>query len=110
MTEHEQKWISVKAMVQDRFGKAPDMEAVLFLIGMNEVGFDVDKQFKKEEKQDLMHVATCHLLSIDGFYEYIGHDKEGWPHYEKKMDFPNVSLTDQEQYLQEKIIQYLAIE
>ncbi|MFM2387025.1 MAG: hypothetical protein RL660_1782 [Bacteroidota bacterium] len=107
MTDHDIKWIEVKAFLQDRFGKVPDMESVLFLIGMNEVGFDINREFKKEEKQDLMHVAMCILLSEDGYYEYIEHDADGWPHFAKRKDFPAVGLKEQEVYLQEKIIKYL---
>ena len=53
LTELDAKWIEVKAMLQDRFGKVPDMEAILFLIGMNEVGFNQDKEFKKEEQSNV---------------------------------------------------------
>jgi hypothetical protein len=106
MTEHESNWISTKAMLQDRFGKVPDMEGILFLIGINEVGYDIDKIFKKEEKQDLMHVAMCTLLSTDGYYKYEKHDDDGWPHFTKLLEFPNVSLPEQEHYLQEKVMWY----
>jgi hypothetical protein len=106
MTEVESKWISVMSMLQDRFGKVPNMEAILFLIGINEVGFDPNKNFKKEEKQDLIHVATCILMSHDGYYEYTHHDADGWPHFDKKKEFPGVSLKEQEDYLKEKVILY----
>jgi hypothetical protein len=109
MTDHEMKWIQAKALMQDRFGKVPDMEATLFLIGVNEVGFAEDRQFEKEEKQDLMHVAMCTLLSDDGYYEYVGTDAEGWPHFEKRKEFPAISLKDQEVYLQEKVMKYMDI-
>ena len=44
------------------------MEAILFLIGIQEVG-DFRTKFTKEQKQDLMHVAVCSLLSPSGYYE-----------------------------------------
>jgi hypothetical protein len=109
LSEIDAKWIEVKAMLQDRFGKVPDMEAVLFLIGMNEVGFKADKEFKKEEKQDLMHVAMCILLSHDGYYEYLNHDADGWPHFKKIKEFPGVTMKEQEDYLKEKVIVYFGI-
>jgi hypothetical protein len=109
MTEQEIKWIDVKAMMQDRFGKVPDLQSIIYLIGINEVGFDADKQFTKEEKQDLMHVAMCTLLSYDGFFEYKGDDEQGWPHFEKIKDFPDVNLMAQESYLKEKVIQYFGV-
>ena len=56
------------------------MEAILFLIGIQEVG-DFQTKFTKEQKQDLMHVAVCSLLSPSGYYELEMVDEEGWPHY-----------------------------
>ena len=109
MSELDSKWITVKAMLQDRFGKVPDMEGIIFLIGINEVGFDVNHQFKKEEKQDLMHVATCTLMSFDGYYQYLNHDEDGWPHFKKIKEFPAVDTITQETYLKEKIVEYFEI-
>lgn len=109
MTEQEIKWIEVKAMLQDRFGKVPDLQSIIYLIGINEVGFDIDTNFTKEEKQDLMHVAMCTLLAYDGFFEYKGHDEDGWPHFEKTKDFPDVNLMAQESYLKEKIVLYFGV-
>ncbi len=107
MTELEIKWIEAKAMMQDRFGKVPDMEGIIYLIGINEVGFNPEKAYEKEEKQDLMHVAMCTLLAYDGYYEYEGHDKDGWPHFKQLLEFPAINLAQQENYLKEKVIQYL---
>jgi len=45
----------------ERFGKKPDMEAILFLIGIQEFG-QLKEKFTKEQKQDLMHVAVCSYL------------------------------------------------
>jgi hypothetical protein len=109
MTELEIKWVEVLASLEDRFGKVPNMETMLFLIGMNEVGFSLEKQFKKEEKQDLMHVAMCILLEDDGYYEYTHHDADGWPHFNKLREFPAVGLKEQEDYLREKVIKYFGV-
>jgi hypothetical protein len=106
VTDLDLKWVEVNALLQDRFGKVPNMESILYLIGMNEVGFDPNKNFKKEEKQDLMHVAMCILLADDGYYEYTHHDADGWPHFNKLRDFPSVMLKEQEDYLKEKVIKY----
>ncbi len=110
LSDLESRWISVKAMLQDQFGKIPDTEGIIYLIGINEVGFEPDYVFKKEEKQDLMHVATCTLLSFDGYYAFTHHDADGWPHFEKKMDFPGITLKEQDDYIKEKIIQYFEMD
>ena len=82
------------------------MEAILYLIGINELGDVPKKEFTKEQKQDLMHVATCSLLAQSGYYEYDGHDKEGWPHYKLVENPPAESLQKQELLLKQHIIAY----
>ena len=62
------RWWKLEEKLINRFGKKPDLESVLFLIGIQEFGQLKDK-FNKEEKQDLMHVAVCSLLADSGFYD-----------------------------------------
>ena len=64
----QQRWWDLEARLVERFGKKPDMETILFLIGIQEFG-DIKEKFTKEQKQDLMHVAVCSLLSQSGYYE-----------------------------------------
>ena len=52
----------------------------IFLIGIQEIG-NITNKFSKEQKQDLMHVAVCSLLSQSGYYKLEGYDDEGWPHF-----------------------------
>ena len=66
---------SLKKNLWTRFGKKPDVEAILFLIGIQEIG-NFRKKFSKEQKQDLMHVAVCSLLSQSGYYKIEGHDDD----------------------------------
>jgi hypothetical protein len=106
MENFEQRWIDTEAMLRERFGKVPDMEGILFLIGMNELGDLSRKKFSKEQKQDLMHIAVCTLLSQLGFYEFVGRDQDGWPHFEKVASVPIEGLKGQEQLLKECVIRY----
>ena len=73
--EKEFAWERIRHLVQQRFGRStlPDLNAVLFLIGIQELG-RWKSQFSKEEKQDLMHIAVCRLLSYDGHYRFAGRD------------------------------------
>lgn len=104
--EFTEKWHAVELMMMERFGKKPDLQAMLYLIGMNELGTVPDKPFTKEQKQDLMHIATCALLAQSGYYAYDGHDSDGWPHYKLIETPPAVSLADQEKLLKQHIIAY----
>lgn len=100
-----QRWWTLEAKLVERFGKKPDMEAILFLIGIQETGFLADK-ITKEQKQDLMHVATCTLLSTSGFFVLEGRDEQGWPHFKQVKELPNMALPEQENFLRDHILLY----
>ena len=104
--EFQHRWLEVRRKVKQRFGKRPDINAMLFLIGMNELG-QLREEFTKEEKQDLMHIAICRLFESDGFFHFIGRDEDGWPHYEAMEKVPAMKLMEQERLLKEKIIHYM---
>jgi hypothetical protein len=98
-------WFAVRRFVKETFGKRPDINAILFLIGMNELGIHKE-EWEKEEKQDLMHIAVCRLYEKEGYYKFINRDAEGWPHYEIQKVIPNIHLKEQEGWLKEKIVAY----
>jgi hypothetical protein len=53
-----------------------------------------------------MHLATCQLLSADGYYDFVGRDEDGWPHYEVGRPFTIRGPDHQERYLKIKIVEY----
>jgi hypothetical protein len=106
MENFAERWFATEQMLKDRFGKVPDMEGILFLIGINELGNTPRKKFSKEQKQDLMHIAVCTLLSQEGYYEYLGRDGDGWPHFEEVAAVPVAGLKNQEQLLKECVVRY----
>lgn len=101
------KWLEVLQKVKARFGKKPDLQALLYIVGIQELG-QVHHKFSKEQKQDLMHVAVCRLLSVDGYYTYSGKDEEGWPHYEPTRELPSLTINQQEVLLKKQIIRYFS--
>lgn len=101
----QQRWWNLEAKILERFGKKPDVEAVLFLIGMQETGF-VQKDISKEQKQDLMHVAICTVLNPSGFYVLEGNDEDGWPHFKQLKELPVMNTYEQENFLKDHILLY----
>ena len=99
------RWWNLEARLLERFGKKPDMETILFLIGVQELGH-IRKRFSKEEKQDLMHIAVCSLFRQSGYYEVEGTDKEGWPHFRQLKALPVMSMPEQENFLKDHILLY----
>lgn len=99
------RWWALEGKLLERFGKKPDMEAILFLIGIQETGY-VGQKISKEQKQDLMHVAVCTLLSQSSYYEIESVDTEGWPHFKQLKEIPSWSLMEQENILKDHILLY----
>jgi len=106
MENFEERWIQVEFFLRERFAKVPDMESILFLIGVNELDKLPAKKYSKEQKQDLMHVAVCTLLSQLGYYVFAGRDEEGWPHYDELMPVPVQGMVEQERMLKECVVRY----
>lgn len=101
----QQRWWALEAKLVERFGKKPDLEAVLFLIGMQETGF-VQEKISKEQKQDLMHVAVCTVLAQSGYYALEGHDPDGWPHFQQVKELPDMVLPVQENFIKDHVLLY----
>ncbi|MBX9733372.1 MAG: hypothetical protein K2X37_04875 [Chitinophagaceae bacterium] len=101
----QQRWWNLETKLVARFGKKPDLEAVLFLIGMQETGF-MQQKISKEQKQDLMHVAMCTILAPSGFYSVEGKDEEGWPHFKQLKALPDMVLPEQELFIKDHVLLY----
>ncbi|HLY69391.1 MAG TPA: hypothetical protein VKR53_06650 [Puia sp.] len=99
------RWWNLESKLTGRFGKKPDVEAILFLIGVQEFG-EIRKKFSKEQKQDLMHIAICHLLAPSGYYEMEKVDEEGWPHFKQLKQLPVMNMIEQENFLKDHILLY----
>ncbi len=101
----QSRWWALEAKLIERFGKKPDTETVLFLIGIQEFGGSQEK-FTKEQKQDLMHVAVCSLLMQSGYYEIEGYDVDNWPHFKQLKELPVMDMIQQESFLKDHILLY----
>ena len=99
------RWEALLASLQVRFGRRPDLNALLLLIGVQELGQGI-AAFTKEQKQDLMHVATCKLFSFSGYYQLERIDEEGWPHYQLVRPVPFANLKEQERMLKWHMLEY----
>src|SRR5258705_12423101 len=101
----QQRWWDLEARLVERFGKKPDLETILFLIGIQEFG-QIREKFTKEQKQDLMHVAVCSLLSVSGYYELAGTDIDGWRSFNQLKSMPEMDALQQENFLKDHILLY----
>ena len=101
----DHSWQDLMYKLKPRFNRKPDIQSMLFLIGVQELGV-ISREFTKEEKQDLMHIAVCRLLCFNNVYEFDYRDDEGWPHFKQLKEHPKLSLTEQEYMFKDLILKY----
>ncbi|MCY1517308.1 hypothetical protein D9M68_519830 [compost metagenome] len=104
--EIHSKWKTLQEKLAVEFdAENPDLKVVLFLIGVQELGKG-PKKYSKRQKEELMHIATCRLLSEMGFYELEGLDQDGWPHWKLIKPIPAYTLLKQELLLKGLAVSY----
>ena len=101
------RWETIVQKLSDRFsrGEDLDLERIIYLIGVQELG-RVHGAFKKDEKVNLMHIAICRLLEPYGYYEFDHFDRDGWPHYNVKEQLPPLKAGEQSVLMKEAIVNY----
>lgn len=103
----KERWEKLVDILSNQFsqGEDLDLDAIIFLIGVQELG-KLHREFKKDEKVNLMHIAICRLLEPYGFYEFDFFDEEGWPHYKVKEQLPSLKAGEQSVLMKEAIVNY----
>ncbi|MFY0481600.1 hypothetical protein ACI6PS_03265 [Flavobacterium sp. PLA-1-15] len=103
----KERWEKLVNLLSDQFsqGEDLDLDAIIYLIGVQELG-KVHRTFKKDEKLNLMHIAICRLLEPYGFYEFEHFDNDGWPHYKVKETLPPLKAGEQSVLMKEAIVSY----
>lgn len=99
-------WEEVQLFFKKNFGfEKIQLESVLFLIGVNELGI-LGRKFSKQEKMDIFHIGACEVLSRFGFYEKEPPDSDGWPKYRLIKRLPCLGVNEQENLLKWGVIEY----
>ncbi len=103
----KERWDLVVEKLSNQFadGDTMDLDAIIYLIGIQELG-QIHRDFKKDQKLDLMHIAICKLLTPYGFYEFDFVDDEGWPHYKVREELPSLKAGEQSVLMKEAIVNY----
>lgn len=103
--ELERKFAEVITFMNNRFGDEMDMQAILFVIGIQELGKG-RIELSKNEKVDVIHIAICTLLAPYGYYLYQGLDKDGWPHWQINEKLPPLKPAQQQEIMMQAIVDY----
>ncbi len=103
----KERWELVVEKLSNQFaeGDTLDLDAIIYLIGLQELG-QPHKTFKKDEKVNLMHIAICRLLEPFGYYEFDFIDEDGWPHYNVKEQLPVLKAGEQSVLMKQAIVEY----
>jgi hypothetical protein len=103
----KERWEKVVEILSNQFaeGEPLDLDAIIYLIGVQELG-QFKRVFAKDEKVNLMHIAICRLLEPYGYYEFDFFDKEGWPHYKVKEELPPLKAGEQTILMKDAIVNY----
>lgn len=103
----KENWELVVSKLTDKFGEGEELQldAIIYLIGVQELGKGV-QSFKKDEKINLMHIAICRLLEPFGYYKFDFFDEEGWPHYKVQEELPMLKSGEQTVLIKEAIVLY----
>ena len=101
------KWDALLLKLQKDIAEDIDLKGVLFLIGVQELQKGI-QDFTKEEKQDILHLAVCKLLTPYGYFKFEKVDEDGWPHWEELKPIKNLTGEQQDLLIKEAIIAYFA--
>ena len=98
-------WESLLDQLNTQFDTDLDLQGVIFLVGVQELGRG-HKVFSKDEKLGIMHIAICTLLESYGYYEFVGKDEDGWPHWKSTEKLPSLKPMEQERLVKQAIVLY----
>jgi hypothetical protein len=105
----EIKFKELTKELEETFGGGMDLQAILFLIGVQELGKGYQK-FSKRQKTELFHVAICTVLEPYGFYKTQGRDEDNWPHFDFTKELPPLDDRQQQHLMKEAVLEYFNAE
>jgi hypothetical protein len=105
--ELKERWELLVTQLSRQFadGDPLDLDAIIYLVGVQELG-QLHREFKKDEKINLMHIAICRLLEPYGYYRFDYFDGEGWPHYTIVEELPTLRAGEQSVLMKEALVAY----
>jgi len=103
--DFQAEWADLLKSLKEVLGENPELEAVLMLIGLQEIGLGPIK-LNKQQKMECLHVAICSLLIPYGYYSFVGRDADGWPHFELLSPVPELTPAQQHRFIKTAILDY----
>ena len=103
----KERWDRLISILNERFsdGETIDVEGVLYLVGLQELG-QIHQKMKKDDNINLIHIGICTVLEPYGYYRFDFYDEEGWPHFELLEALPNLKPGEQSILIKEALVGY----
>ncbi len=107
--ELKENWDKLLKWLEIQFGEGIELEGILLLIGIQELGKG-HRKLSKDEKMDVLHVALCTLLTPLGYYTYKGKDADGWPQWNPVTALPPLKPGEQKNMVKKAILEYFKVQ
>jgi len=105
MDNIDKQWDVLINSLEKSFDEKLSLKIILYLIGVQELNLG-KKNYTRDEKLNVLHVAVCKILSPYGYYKIEKIDEDGWPHFLEIKALKNLSEKDQDLLLKKAIINY----
>ena len=101
------RWDDLVVFLSDKFSDSEtlDIEGVLYLVGMQELG-QVHRKMRKDDNVNLIHIGICSVLEPYGYYRFDYYDDDGWPHFELLEPLPPLKPGEQSILMKEALVSY----
>tara|TARA_B100001029_G_C15062765_1_gene460091 strand:+ start:753 stop:1121 length:369 start_codon:yes stop_codon:yes gene_type:complete len=101
------RWENLVIILSNKFsdGKPLDVEGILYLVGLQELG-QVHRKMKKDDNVNLIHIGICSVLEPYGYYRFDYYDEDGWPHFELLEPLPSLKPGEQTILMKDALVTY----
>lgn len=101
------RWTLLESWIAARFGEAPSIEKILFLVGVQLRGRGFQPDLDKDAKQSLIMEGTYGVFETLGVYRRVGLEADAAWIWERLLDAPpGLSVEQQEKLLKIAILRY----
>ncbi len=103
----QERWSRLQRWTLRRFGKKADVEGLLFLIGIQELGQGVLPDLGKTRKEQIVREGAYCVLETLGYYERVGMEKSGHWIWQQAHPMPaELSKEAEEVMLRRAVLRY----
>ena len=105
-----ERWTKLQLWTKQRFGKKADMEAILFLVGIQELGHGLPPDLDKTNKEQIVVEGAYCVLETLGYYDRVGIERNGHWIWEPITNLPqDIDKKAEENLLRHAVLRYFDI-